>query len=78
MVFEKWILRRIFGTNRIENGEGRRFHSEELRSLYRSGIPTGRRPLGSPSSRWEDNVRMDLKRDVIVRIWMNSAQSRDY
>ena len=35
-VFENRILRRIFGPKRDANGEQRRLHSEELRSLYRS------------------------------------------
>ena len=35
-VFENGILRRIFGPKRDENGEWRRFHKEELHSLYRS------------------------------------------
>ena len=35
-VFENRILRRIFGPNRDENEEWRRFHNEELHSLYRS------------------------------------------
>ena len=35
-VFEKRILRRIFGPNRGENGEWRRLHNEELHSLGRS------------------------------------------
>ena len=26
-----------------------------------TGKPTGKRPLGRPRSRWEDNIRMDLK-----------------
>ena len=26
-----------------------------------TGISTGKRPLGSPRLRWEDNIRMDLK-----------------
>ena len=26
-----------------------------------TGKPTGKRPLGRPRRRWEDNVRMDLK-----------------
>ena len=26
-----------------------------------TGKPTGKRPLWRPRSRWEDNVRMDLK-----------------
>jgi hypothetical protein len=35
-LFEKRILRRIFGPNRDENGEWRRLRNEELHSLYRS------------------------------------------
>ena len=35
-VFEYRILRRIFGPKRVENGEWRRLHNEELHSLYRS------------------------------------------
>ena len=35
-VFENWILRRIFGPKRDENGEWRRLHNEKLLSLYRS------------------------------------------
>ena len=26
-----------------------------------TGTPTGKKPLGRPSHRWEDNIRMDLK-----------------
>ena len=26
-----------------------------------TGKPTGKRPLGRPGRRWEDNIRMDLK-----------------
>ena len=26
-----------------------------------TGKPTGKRPLGRPRDRWEDNIRMDLK-----------------
>ena len=35
-VFENRILRRMFGPKRDANGEWRRLHNEELRSLYRS------------------------------------------
>ena len=34
-VFEKRILRRIFGPKKDANGEWRRLHNEELHSLYR-------------------------------------------
>ena len=35
---------------------------EEGRSAFKilTGIPTGKRPLGRPRHRWEDNIRMDL------------------
>ena len=36
---------------------------EEGRSAFKmlAGKPTGKRPLGRPRRRWEDNIRMDLK-----------------
>ena len=36
---------------------------EENRSAFKilTGIPTGKRPLGLPRRRWEDNTRMDLE-----------------
>ena len=34
-----------------------------------TGKPTGKRPLGSPRHRWEDNIRMDLEViDINARI----------
>jgi hypothetical protein len=35
----------------------------EERSAFKilTGTPTGKRPLGRPRRRWEDNVRMGLK-----------------
>jgi len=34
-----------------------------VRSLYRVlvGKPEGKRPLGIPKRRWEDNIKMDLE-----------------
>jgi hypothetical protein len=36
---------------------------EERRGAYRAlvGKPEGRRPLGSPRHKWEDNIKMDLR-----------------
>jgi hypothetical protein len=36
------------------------------RGAYRAlvGIPEGRRPLGRPRHRWEDNIKMDLREVV--------------
>jgi hypothetical protein len=35
----------------------------ERRDAYRAlvGKPEGRRPLGRPRRRWEDNIKMDLR-----------------
>ena len=41
--------------------------------------PIGKRPLGIPKSRWEDNIIMDLEEIVIdTRNWVYSAKDRDY
>ena len=53
---------------------------EEGRSYFKilTGKPTGKRPLGRPRRRWEDNIRMDLKAiSVNTRKWVDSAQDRD-
>ena len=43
------------------------------------GKPTGKRPLGRPSRRWEDNNRKDLKEiGINTRNWVASDQERDY
>ena len=36
---------------------------EETRSAFKmlTSTPAGKRPLGRPGRRWEDNIRMDLK-----------------
>jgi hypothetical protein len=52
----------------------------EGRGTYRIlvGRPEGRRPLGRPRLRWEDNIKMDLQ-DVGWGImdWIDMAQNRD-
>ena len=42
------------------------------------GKPEGRRPVGRPRRRWEDNIKMDLE-DVRRGYgdWMELAQDRD-
>ena len=44
-----------------------------------TGTPAGKRSLGRPRRRWEDNIRMDLKEiDINTMNWVGSAQDRDY
>ena len=42
---------------------------EEGRSAFKilTGKPTGKRPLGRPRRRWEDNIRMDLEEAGVNR-----------
>ena len=110
-MFEKSVLRRIFGPKRIGvTGEWRKLRNEELNDLYCSpnivqviksrrmrwaghvprmgvrrglyrvlvGKPEGKRPLGGPRRRWEDNIKMDL--EEVGRgcgDWMELAKDRD-
>jgi hypothetical protein len=92
-VFEKTVLRRIFGPKREEDRLWRKLHNDELHSLYslpniirviksrrmrwvghvarmgeRRGVyrvlvgrPEGKRPLGRPRRRWEDNIKIELR-----------------
>ena len=42
------------------------------------GKPEGRRPLGRPRRRWEDNIRMNLQEVGCGGVdWMELAQDRD-
>ncbi|KAJ4446800.1 hypothetical protein ANN_13498 [Periplaneta americana] len=52
----------------------------ESRNAYRVlvGRPEGKRPLGRPRGRWEDNIKMDLREvGYDGRDWINLAQDRD-
>jgi hypothetical protein len=52
-------------------GEGRGVH----RVLV--GRPEGKRPLGRPRRRWEDNIKMDLRQKGIDGAnWIQLAQDR--
>jgi hypothetical protein len=52
----------------------------EGRGAYRIlvGRPEGRRPLGRPRRRWEDNIKMDLQKVGCRGMdWIDMAQDRD-
>ena len=52
-------------------GEGRGVHRVLM------GKPEGKRPLGRPRRRWEDNIKMDLREVGGGEDWMELAQDRD-
>jgi hypothetical protein len=50
------------------------------RGVYRVlvGNPEGKRPLGRPRRRWENNIKMDLEEVVCGgKDWIELAQDRD-
>jgi hypothetical protein len=52
----------------------------ERRGVYRAlmGKPEGRRPLGRPRRRWEDNIKMDFREVGWEGAdWIDLAQDRD-
>ena len=55
-------------------------HMEERRSAYKVlvGKSEGKRPLGSPRRRWDDNIKMDLEEvGMGCGVWMELAQDRN-
>jgi hypothetical protein len=53
----------------------------EMRDIYRIlvGKPEGKKPLGRPRHRWEDNVKMDLQEvGCWCMDWIKLAQDRDW
>ena len=52
----------------------------ERRGVYRVlvGKPEGKRPLGRPGRRWEDNIKMDLQEEGCGDVkWIKLAQDSD-
>jgi len=52
----------------------------DWRGVYRVlvGKPEGKRPLGRPRRRWEDNIKMDLQGVECGSMdWIDLAQDRD-
>jgi hypothetical protein len=104
-VFERKILRKIFGPTKQDNGNWRIKTNIELdelikhwniinyvkaqrlswfghrmpetsiiKKMYKWKPFTGR-PVGRPKSRWEDDVRYDLKKMKIIK-WTGQVQDR--
>ena len=53
---------------------------EQFRNAYKVlvGKPEGKRPLGRPRRRWEDNIKMDLREVGCDRgDWIDLAEDSD-
>jgi hypothetical protein len=60
--------------------EGHIARMVKMRNSYKIlvGKPEGKRPLGRPKRRWEDNIKMELKETGFVDVgWIHMAQDRD-
>ena len=54
---------------------------EESRSAFKilTGTPAGKRPVGRPRHRWENNIKIDLQKvGIDVKNYIDSAQNTDY
>jgi hypothetical protein len=52
----------------------------EVRGAYNNSVgrPEGRRPLGRPRRRWEDNIEIDLRKIGFGDVdWIHLAQDRE-
>ena len=72
----------LFGDQIEKNGMGRACSTYGARrGVYRVlvGKPEAKRPLGRPSCRWVDNIRMDIQ-EVGCRgmDWIELAKDRDW
>ena len=54
-------------------------HMGEGRGVHRVlvGKPEGKRPMGRPRRRWDDNIKMDLQEVGGSGDWMELGQDRD-
>jgi hypothetical protein len=76
-VFEKRLLRRIFGPKRGEvTGEWRKLHNEELRDLYSS--PGIMKIIMSRRMRWAGHVARMGRRGTHIGYWWESQRKRDH
>jgi hypothetical protein len=74
-VFEKMVLRRIFGPRRDEvTGEWRRLHNEELNDIYCS--PNIVRVIKSRRMRWAGHVARMVEKKGVYRVLVGKLEGK--
>ena len=80
ILYHSSITVRVIKSRRL-GWKGHVARMEEGRSAFKNftGKPTGKRHLGWPRRRWEDNIGMHLEEiGINAGNWVDSAQFRDY
>jgi hypothetical protein len=75
-VFENRVLRRIFGSEREEDGSWRKLHNDELHSLYSSLNII--RVIKSRIMRWAGHAARMGWREVFTGFWLGGPKARDH
>jgi hypothetical protein len=75
-VFESRVLRKIFGPKREEDVSWRKFHNDELHSLYSS--PHIVRVIKSRRMRWTGHVARMGRGEMFRGFWFGGPKGRDH
>jgi hypothetical protein len=76
-VFEKWVLRTIFGPKRDKViGEWRKLHNEELNDLY--SAPSIVRVIKSKRMRWAVHVVCMGRGELYTAFWWGNLREREH
>jgi hypothetical protein len=70
------VLRKIFGSEREEDGSWRKLYDDELHSLYSS--PNIVRVIKSRRMRWAGHVARVGRGEVFTGFWLGGPKVRDH
>jgi hypothetical protein len=73
-VFENTVLRKIFGPKREEDGSWRKFHNDELHSLY--SAPNIVRVIKLRRMRWAGHVARMGNRTGVYRVLVGGPEGK--
>jgi hypothetical protein len=75
-VFEKRVLRKIYGPKREEDGSWRKLHNDELHDLYSSQNIV--RVIKSRRMSWVGHVARMGRGEVFTGFWLGVPKGRDH